>query len=666
VRFAMLASGGRIRLFDAGAPAGSTSRYLDLDNAYLQDKDRPLLAVLGPQYLHEGGFEVLRAEAEAFGAALRRRLDETIRDSVFPALGHALAGWAEKQGLDLSSEDTLAELERATLTLLFRLLFLLYAESSNYLPRDNRSYSHASLSSLVSEAVETRDRLGLRSTSLWDRYVLLVRAMRTGNPAWGVPAYNGALFAPDGFDGADTLEQMSLPDPDFATVLIGLGRDRESNAGIDYSSLEIGHLGHIYEALLSLRLVRTATPLRYNRQTDAFQAVEPGEEAEYRPGDLVWMTNEGGRKGGGVYYTPAPLVRHLVRETVVPTFKRHLSDVRSVVEGNPELAAQRLFDFAVIDPACGSAHFLVEVLNELADMTVTFLGATPLPAIADAVGRLRAASSPGIPIDDVTLIRRLVLKRCVFGVDASQMRTEVAKVSLWLASFVPGLSLAYLGANVRIGNSLIGVARSAYVVSPGAPLLTHPLTGAIDSAATAAARVAAIDDRTPDEVAASEEAAAEARTASAALERLFNLWTAEGFGVGGARHEVELHGTDLLAGRESKLQSQADAAARDHTASYTGQSHFLSCLRVKRPVSTSWWATRPGTKFTVETLAFYALFSPGLRGLPEPARTEAIARLLSSRPELTERLEAAKEAAERERHYFSAGDYPSMPGDPDL
>jgi len=148
VRFAMLASGGRIRLFDAGAPAGSTSRYLDLDNAYLQDKDRPLLAVLGPQYLHEGGFEVLRAEAEAFGAALRRRLDETIRDSVFPALGHALAGWAEKQGLDLSSEDTLAELERATLTLLFRLLFLLYAESSNYLPRDNRSYSHASLSSL--------------------------------------------------------------------------------------------------------------------------------------------------------------------------------------------------------------------------------------------------------------------------------------------------------------------------------------------------------------------------------------------------------------------------------------------------------------------------------------------------------------------------------------
>jgi len=89
-------------------------------------------------------------------------------------------------------------------------------------------------------------------------------------------------------------------------------------------------------------------------------------------------------------------------------------------------------------------------------------------------------------------------------------------------------------------------------------------------------------------------------------------------------------------------------------------------LRVKGPVSTSWWATRPGTKFTVETLAFYALFSPGLRGLPEPARTEAIARLLSSRPELTERLEAAKEAAERERHYFSAGDYPSMPGDPDL
>src|SRR5436309_3165831 len=53
---------------------------------------------------------------------------------------------------------------------------------------------------------------------------------------------------------------------------------------------------------------------------------------------------------------------------------------------------------------------------------------------------------------------RLLLRRCVYGVDVSPMGAEIAKISLWLASFVPGLTLAYLDHNVRVGNSLIGVA----------------------------------------------------------------------------------------------------------------------------------------------------------------------------------------------------------------
>ncbi len=53
----------------------------------------------------------------------------------------------------------------------------------------------------------------------------------------------------------------------------------------------------------------------------------------------------------------------------------------------------------------------------------------------------------------MALLKRLVLKRCVYGVDVSPMGAEIAKVSLWLASFVPGLSLSYLDQNVQVGNS---------------------------------------------------------------------------------------------------------------------------------------------------------------------------------------------------------------------
>jgi type II restriction/modification system DNA methylase subunit YeeA len=98
----------------------------------------------------------------------------------------------------------------------------------------------------------------------------------------------------------------------------------------------------------------------------------------------------------------------------------------------------------VLDPACGSAHFLVEVVEELADQIATLLGELALPAVRQELDGLRAAagSTFGAGIEDTALLKRLVLKRCVYGVDLSRMGAEIAKISLWLGSFVPGLSLA--------------------------------------------------------------------------------------------------------------------------------------------------------------------------------------------------------------------------------
>jgi hypothetical protein len=533
VRYGLLVSGGRLRLFDAETASGAAvARYIDLDNELLQPDLRPLLYLLGPQYLSDGLFEELSREAQVFGSDLRKRLDLTIRHSVFPALGRALAAWAGSQHLKLADDAVRTELERASLTLLFRLLFILYAESSGYLPMTNRSYSQASLSALVTEAAETKERLGERSTSLWDRFGLLVRALRSGNPAWSVPAYNGALFAPDSFDGAATLERLSIPDPDFATILLGIGRDAETGTGVDYSTLEIGNLGHIYEGLLSLRLTQAPAALVYDARRDTYRRASGTEAPDHQPGELVWMTNEGGRKGGGVYYTRTELVRHLVKNAVEPAFRAHLETVRHTAQVDPVAASVHLFDFAVVDPACGSAHFLVEVLDQLADMSVRFLAETPLPNLTESIARLRAGATPGAPIDDVALIRRLVLKRCVCGVDVSAMGAEVAKVSLWLASFVPGLSLAYLDRNVIVGNSLLGVADPEAVRIEGKrgqlTWGTLMFGAALQDAAAAVARMAESEDRTPDEVDASHAADTAAHEATAGLERLFDLWTAPG------------------------------------------------------------------------------------------------------------------------------------------
>jgi hypothetical protein len=391
-----------------------------------------------------------------------------------------------------------------------------------------------------------------------------------------------------------------------------------------------GELGRLYEGLVSLRLSVADGPLRYDARGDRYLAPGPGERADVAPGELLWQTHRGGRKGAGVWYTPAELVRHLVAQTVAPAFRAHLERVRALAAGDPDAAAAELLDFAVLDPACGGAGFLVAALDELTGQAVSFLARTPLPAIAAALDRLRAQAGPaGRAVDDAALLRRLLLERCVFGVDASPMGAEVARLSLRLAASVPGLPPASLDRNLVVGDALVGVLR------PGA---MAPLDRALAQAAGA-----------------DPEAAG----------RLFDLWTAEPFGLAGARQEVERHGAELLHGRGGRLADQAAALARDHRFLHWPLA-FPRVFARPRPGFDAVVGNPPWEEVTVETLGFYGLFAPGLRSLPERPRAAAVAELVARRPDLPGRLAAAQERAALRRRYLAAGGYRPMPGDPDL
>ena len=654
VRYGIMVCRNRYRLFDCD-PSATTGEWLDLDADLLGEQNRPYLALLSPRYLAEDGLAELQAEAQAFGTELRKRLDHTIRQEALPALAEGLDHWSRQSGLEVNDDRQRLDLERAALTLLFRLLFVLYAESSHFLPVENETYRRRSLTELVAEANKTKSQLSLESTALWKSFMILVGALRDGNPAWGVPAYNGALFAEADFEGAELLERLELSDPYFARVLLAVGRDTATGHGIDYSSLEVGHLGHIYEALLSLRLSVTDRPLRYDTGKDRYVPVqgeaESQDQSEVAAGSLLWLTNEGGRKAGGVYYTPVSLVEHLVRHTVRPAFEHHLERVRQRTKTDPEQAALELFDFAVLDPACGSAHFLVQVTEELADQTVAFLATNPLPVVREAVDRLRSQTLRGAQVTDVALLRRLVLKHCVFGVDCSPMGAEIATLSLWLASFVPGLSLAYLDRNVVVGNSLIGVANAETVVREGT-FQADSLQAAMENSAEAAARLADIDDLTPTEVKASRAADLEARQATEGLQRLFDLWTAEGFGLVGARGHAELHGQDVIAGTNGHKGQALVLHATDLSQAH-GFLHwplqFPGVFSRDRPGFDVVVGNPPWEEVVVEELSHYGLHLPGLHSLAAGERDTAVADLVKERPELAARLGDEQERARAER-----------------
>ena len=665
-QFGILAQGSRFRLFDAQS-ASPASEWLELDVRLLGKERLPFLALLCPAFLAGGRFEALRREARTFGVALHRRLDRTIRQDALPALAVGMQSWAKQRGIDLADDGERRELERAALTLVFRIIFILFCESAGHLPMRNPIYEKVSLSSLVREAYDTMTKLSPASSALWSGFVRLVRALRDGNPAWGVPAYNGALFAARDFDGAELLERLELRDPVFAKVLVAIGQDQETRRGSDFSTLEIGHIGHTYESLLSLKLSVAQRALRYDAKRDRYVRAHALGDAEVGAGGLLWQTHQGGRKAAGVYYTPVEIVRHLVAKAVLPAYERHLDEVAEIAKTDPAEAARCLLSFAVVDPACGSAHFLVQVAETLAERTVRFLADHPLPAIVEAMDRLRSGPSHEVEIDDLSLLRRLLVKNCVFGVDSSPMGAEVAALSLWLASFVPGLSLSYLGRNVVVGDSLIGVADWDAVVKADG-FFTRLLRKHLERAVEVVRTMEEIDDRTPAEVAASRRADQRAKKATAGLKRLFDVWTAEQFGLAGARQHAELHGGGIIEGTDlgkdilgSRARKQADAHGFLHWPIAFPQVFYR-----ERPGFDVVVGNPPWEEITIEELSFYGMYRPGVNSMPEAERTAVVSELVAHRPELLQLLRDRQATLKVTRLALSAGDYDPMGGDPDL
>ncbi len=663
--YGMLVRGSRFRLFDAES-AAPASAWLELDLRLLGTGRMPFLALLAPEYLVGGGLAGLRRETRAFGIGLRDRLDRTIREEALPALAEGMQQWARQRRIDLADDLQRLELQRAALTLVFRIVFILFGESAGHLPMSNRTYRRASLSSLVREAKDTMPKLSLASAGLWAGFARLVKAMRTGNPAWDLPAYNGALFAETDFDGAELLERMELRDPAFARVLVAIGQDQETGHGVDFSTLEIAHIGHTYEALLGLRMSLAKRPLRYDGRKDLYVSAADGE-AEVATGGLLWQTHRGGRKAGGVYYTPVEIVRHLVRRAVKPAFDRHLARVADTAGTDPVRAARDLLSFSVVDPACGSAHFLVQVAETLAEATVRFLAEHPLPSLRETLDRLRSGATPGAEIEDTALLRRLIVKHCVYGVDISPMGAEVATLSLWLASFVPGLSLAYLGRNVVVGDALIGVGSPKAVINDG-QLFEGALREALAEATEAVRRVAESDDRTPGEIAGAKAADEEAKAATAGLRQLFDLWTAEQFGLDGARELVQLHGADVITGRDA-----ADGALVRKARELAGEHRFLhwplafpQVFSRRREGFDVVVGNPPWEEVTVEELSFYGMYRPGINSLSEAERGAAVRDLVRERPGLPQRLANLQGRLANARSALGAGDYKGMKGDPDL
>ncbi|WP_442904969.1 Eco57I restriction-modification methylase domain-containing protein [Haladaptatus sp. CMSO5] len=410
-------------------------------------------------------------------------IGEDLQDNIYQAIRVLAEGFLETNE-ELDTDD-LTLIHDSSLIYLYRLIFVLYAESEgrDLLPTDKDIYRESySLNHLKQTVVEKRNATTKHyqawQTNLWDQLEDLFILIDQGSQGKNIPkedlyipAYNGGLFRtnPDSDDSeeAQFLATYNVGDTYLAEV-IELLTHRRSDDGqgtvfVDYSSLDERHLGSIYEGILEYRIDVASENLTL--EDGEYISAGENDEVVVKKDDVYLITGAGQRKATGSYYTPEYIVEYIVDETLGPLIERIRADLVSESadtthqreKGFAEKFAERVFDLKILDPSMGSGHFLVNAVDYLAREIIEAQERQDQQAARK--GNEDAMSSPLTEegeLRDINWARRTVAQRCIYGVDLNPLATELAKVSLWLRTLAAEQPLAFLDHHLKTGNSLIG------------------------------------------------------------------------------------------------------------------------------------------------------------------------------------------------------------------
>ncbi|MEO1993367.1 MAG: DNA methyltransferase, partial [Pirellulales bacterium] len=389
-----------------------------------------------------------------------------------------------KRGEEYTEEER-EEIFESAVKLIYRCLFLFYAEARRLLPSDPDKadlYRRHSIQALCEEARKFRwgERRDTDAYDLWKHLKGLINAVNDGDPEYGTMGYNGGLFddEEERFLGQHQLRNDFLSRALYLLAFVEpFDNEPDEEYTIPYEDLEVRHLGELYENILEYT-VQLADADRIRRRTKkgveillASQTTKKIGETLIHKGDVYFGESALQRKQTGSYYTPESLVRFLNEKTIIQplldTFEQEYRQrfnelleqagignnigarsgaIQSAAALVGSFVEETVLNFKVCDPAMGSGHFLVDAANQMAGLVVALLEEVPhIEGITVSI-----TSNPND-------WRRRITRHCIYGVDLSPLAVNLAKLSLWLNCFASQHKLTFLDHHVRCGNSLIGI-----------------------------------------------------------------------------------------------------------------------------------------------------------------------------------------------------------------
>ena len=374
-------------------------------------------------------------------------VSETLKAQVYEALRHLAQGFLDTPDNRLvPNAGTLKAIYGHSLIVLYRLLFVFYAEARGLLPVAESElyrsrYSLYAIARDVARDLRSGVHLLPASTTLWPRLRELFHIIDAGSPQLHVATFNGGLFDPRKHA---FLEEHTVGDAHLQAAIDRLAR--VDGQFIDYRDLAERHLGTIYEGLLEYHLEPTIDDRPKTMVNDALTMVNG-------PSSIVLVNDKGERHATGSYYTPDYIVKYIVEQAVGPALAAAVAGKR-----DDRARIEAVLGVNVLDPALGSGHFLVEATEYIARFLVD-LGVTP--------DVNRPSSIVNGPSSDLAYWKRRVAQSCIYGVDLNPLAVDLAKLSLWLITAAQDRPLSFLDHHLRRGQLAGG--RAAGRLEPGCP-----------------------------------------------------------------------------------------------------------------------------------------------------------------------------------------------------
>ena len=396
------------RIFTEERYADFTALWLLIHETRFGRPDQPVT---------ECSLEAWREAGREEGTRAREQLRHGVEDALV-ALGQGFLAHPDNHVLRSSLTSGAVTKDayfQELLRLAYRMIFLLTVEERGVLHAGDASEEACKLYAEGYSLRRLRDRSVKRGAhdrfhDGWDAVKIVLRGLAKGEPRLGLPALAG-LFAED---QCPTLDGSRLENRFLLRAVFRLSWLREPSglSRVNWRDMGPEELGSVYESLLEL------VP----------QIAEGGRAFSFATGA---ETKGHARKTSGSYYTPDSLVQVLLDSALEPVIERTVAE-------HPDNPVDALLSLSVVDPACGSGHFLLAAARRL----------------AAHVARLQAGGTPSAP--EYRRALRSVVGRCIYGVDLNPMAVELCKVSLWMEAVEPGLPLTFLRSHIRHGNALIG------------------------------------------------------------------------------------------------------------------------------------------------------------------------------------------------------------------